>query len=412
MDSSNIFIEDNTITLPVLKNGVTRIGDLWDCHRSVIVGENLFNQNLDGEYVNASPIETLDYKLIHSRSTSEEMKTVKVGGEISLELLGGLIAVKGGADYKNDEKKSSKVEKLICYYERETYSVFAQSNAKQVMNQEIMEKILKKELRATHFVRTVTLGAEVRADIQVSSSDKKSFSDVSGHFFGKLTYGPISASIKATLGFLDSSDNTDLNMEINVHSKPAMKTQPKSIEQMFQMIESISTIVRDEKHYPKLGEKVVGVPIRFLLVPIKQFLKFDVEKLYIKMTEKVMQDFNEMLVKIHDYQVPDYISRLVLNQIPELLIILNDEQSVLSSEIRKYEKGLRDVCVDYFEKSINAFKQYKVGKTRVEALLEIRNQFESKCNSTEIHEKIIGFAEEGEGMKIELIRKFYKVSFT
>ena len=109
--SSEVYIEDNPITLPVLNNGVTRLGDLWDCNRSVFLGQNLFNVELDGENVIASPIDNVDYKLIHSKSTSEKIKYLKLGGEVSLDVLGGIISISGGeADY-HYEKKTIENEK-------------------------------------------------------------------------------------------------------------------------------------------------------------------------------------------------------------------------------------------------------------------------------------------------------------
>jgi hypothetical protein len=123
--SSATYVEDHTLTIPVLKDGVTRLGDLWDCNQSKYVGENLFKENLDGKYINASPIESFDYRLIHSKSSSDRMKLVNVGGEISLELLAGMITVKGSANYESDKKENTRREQLICHYKRETYSVEA-----------------------------------------------------------------------------------------------------------------------------------------------------------------------------------------------------------------------------------------------------------------------------------------------
>jgi hypothetical protein len=63
--SQKIYIEDTTITITVLKDGVHRIEDLWNCSESKIVRENLFKQNLDEIYVNASSIESLEWWLLN-----------------------------------------------------------------------------------------------------------------------------------------------------------------------------------------------------------------------------------------------------------------------------------------------------------------------------------------------------------
>jgi hypothetical protein len=396
--SSVTYVEDQTLVIPVLKDGVTRLGDLWDCNESKYVGENLFNQNLDGKYINPSPIESFDYQLIHSKSSSDQIKLVNVGGEVSLELLAGLITVKGSAEYKSDKKDNTRREQLICHYKRETYSVEALPNSIDIQNEFVVKKLMKKELKATHFVRGVILGADVKADILVTQNDSSNKNDIKGDVFGKLVYGPVNASVKVKLGFFDSEDNKDYNKEINVHSMPYIKSEPKTVEEMFKMIESVDAIVEKQKHFPGSGDKVVGVPIRFVLVPIKKFFDVKIEKLYLKLSDKVLNNFNEMLVKVQDIQVSGYIMRKVLNDNKSLSTLLNDSQSKLSLSINQYEKDLRNIGIKFFEESIKTLKLYKDRKASVENLLEIQNRFEIECNSSNELEKIAEFVRQGESM--------------
>jgi hypothetical protein len=50
---SATYVEDQTLIIPVLKDGVKTLEDLWDCNQSKYVGENLFKQKLDGKYIKA-----------------------------------------------------------------------------------------------------------------------------------------------------------------------------------------------------------------------------------------------------------------------------------------------------------------------------------------------------------------------
>jgi hypothetical protein len=204
--SSKTYIEDERIVLPILKDGVTRLGDLWDCNKSESIGENLFEDYLDGEYINVSPIDSLDYQLIHNKSTSDLIKSVKVEGEISLEFLTGLIKVKGSNDYNSNQNESTCREQLICHYQRNTFSVDAHTKSKDILNKTIFEKIMKNELKVTHFVRGIILGSEVRADIVLTRSETNNKTDVKGDFLVPIKYGPINASVKASLNYLDNVD--------------------------------------------------------------------------------------------------------------------------------------------------------------------------------------------------------------
>jgi hypothetical protein len=396
--TSETYVEDQSLIIPVLNDGVTSLGDLWDCNQSKYVGENLFRTKLDGKYITASPIQTFDYRLVHNKSSSDRIKLVNVSGEVSLELLAGLITVKGSADYESDKKDSTRREQLICHYKREIFSINALPNSKDILNEFVVEKLMQKELKATHFVRGITLGAEVKADILVIQNDTNNKSNIKGDVFGKLVYGPINASVKAKLGFFDSEDNKDYNKEINVHSMPYMKSEPKTVEEMFKMFEKIDSIVEEQKHFRESGDQIIGVPIRFVLVPIKQFLDVNIEKLYLKLSDKVLKDFNEMLVKVQDIQVSGYIMRKVFNNNTALSILLNDLQSNLSLAIKQYESDLRNIGIKYFEESIKALKLYKIRKVSVENLLDLLNEFESECNTSKELEKIAEFVKQGEGI--------------
>lgn len=80
----------------------------------------------------------------------------------------------------------------------------------------------------------------------------------------------------------------------------------------------------------------------------------------------------------------------------QLIIILDDKQSSLSSLISKYEEETRVICVEYFHKLISIFKKYKAKLADETDLSKLRNEFESKCNSAKIDQKIEELAVEGQ----------------
>lgn len=393
--SSEDYVEENSLTIPVLKDGVTRLGDLWDCHQSKYVGENLFDRNLDGKYINASPIEFFDYRLIHSNSSSDRIKIINVSGEVSLEMLAGLLTAKGSVEF--DKKDVTTREQIICHYQKETFSVNASTDCKEILNQSVIEKLMKNKLKATHFVRRITLGAEVESNIIVTKNISNYKGDLKGNLLGKLVYGNVNALVKSKLKLFDSEDNKNFNREINIHSIPAMKSEPKTVKEMFQMIESIDAVVEKQKHFPESGDHIIGVPIRFVLVPIKQFLDVKIEKSYLKLSEKVLNDFNEMLIKVQDIQIPGYILKKVLKANRYLSILINDSQSKLTQNIKEYESYLKNTGIKFFEDSTKAIKHYKLKNSGVEDLLEILNRFGIELDSSEELKKIAQFVEQGEG---------------
>jgi hypothetical protein len=123
----------------------------------------------------------MDYSLEHSTSTKDELKKLNIDGEISIELLCGLIKIGGKAIFDSQEESGKKIEKLTCRYYSELFSVDLTPGAKQVLDKDIVEKLLKSEIKATHFVKRVTLGAIVNASIRIESVNKKKKTDFQGN---------------------------------------------------------------------------------------------------------------------------------------------------------------------------------------------------------------------------------------
>ena len=68
------------------------------------------------------------------------------------------------------------------------------------------------------------------------------------------------------------------------------------------MIDSIESVMKKEKHFKQIKEhEVIGVPIRFYLVPISDFLDFQIEALYVKLADEALARFTQMLTDIQDF---------------------------------------------------------------------------------------------------------------
>lgn len=158
----------------------------------------------------------------------------------------------------------------------------------------MLGRISKNKIKATHFVHEVILGSSFRADIEISNSERKSFTDINGTFFGKIAFGKINNSVKCGLTSLDKIDHKKFNLEINVHSRPSIEKEPKSIDEMFQSIDNFESIIKNEKHFSQHNQ-VYGVPIRFKLLPLAQYLELNIEKIYIKLSDIIINDFQEII---------------------------------------------------------------------------------------------------------------------
>jgi hypothetical protein len=88
------YIEETFLELPVIENGVVGLGDLWNCRESKPLHLNLFSKEIDN-YVKATPLSSKKFTSHHIKSSSDKLKTINVEGELSLDILCGLVKVGG-----------------------------------------------------------------------------------------------------------------------------------------------------------------------------------------------------------------------------------------------------------------------------------------------------------------------------
>lgn len=90
--------------------------------------------------------------------------------ELSLEVLGGLIKVSGSANFDNDEETTGRnVEKLLCQYKSERFIIDVLPEANEILDQFVVDKINSGQIKATHFVQQIVIGAEIDASFKIES---------------------------------------------------------------------------------------------------------------------------------------------------------------------------------------------------------------------------------------------------
>ena len=99
---------------------------------------------------------------------------------MSLELLIGLIKIEGALNFESTKSSKMLSEKFALCFKLQTCEVGLRLSAKEKFDQMVLDKLKSGELRATHIVQEVKLGADVNALIKVKIFDESSKTDVSG----------------------------------------------------------------------------------------------------------------------------------------------------------------------------------------------------------------------------------------
>jgi hypothetical protein len=217
-----------------------------------------------------------------------------------------------------------------------------------------------------------------------------------------MNFGPVSASTKANLESIEERHKTETETKISIQSQPYAflnilfqlfkililillrpVKNPKTVKEMFEIIDEIDETIKEYKYFEKkihqegnnyfnqarnpAGERSAlhGVPIRFILVPIKHLIKdkeakeFKVKKRYRKISDKIFEKYSKMLQNILDFNVTNCVRNLIFNAFPESGNIILNKHSKISKEIQNFENGLIKTTNKYYPEAIEALKQYK-----------------------------------------------------
>jgi hypothetical protein len=305
--------------------------------------------------------------------------------------MAGIIKIKGSAEYKDEKKNNEMYEKFIYNYNYKTYRIRANDNSKKLIDNDIIDQINEKHLKATHFVYGITLGAEINAEITVTQKDKINKTDVKGHAFVKLGLKKINLEAEATLNYLDHENNDHLSNKVVIQSAPALKGNADTINVLQKEVKNIYDRMKG-KNFLKGSSHIEGVAIRYELWPIKSFtVNAKISGLYRKLNNREFEEFESMLIRMCDIRNPNYVTKELMKVYPEIFIILDDQSSQLTKEIIKYENEIRATATEFLLKASELLQNYKRNISSIGQLLELVKEYEDKCQSNVVKDKINKF---------------------
>lgn len=371
--------------LPLVKDGVYGIGDLWDARTSQSAGHSLFSIDLkDAKNValKATPLKKTMQEYFSLKTQNDVLKTFNLDGKASLSFLCGKITLECSFNYetKNEEKESS--ETVIFKHMNDEYKIYLTPRAKEdIIIKDVLDMLQKGDIEATHVVGGMIIGSQVIASIEIKqrSSDEKETTKASGK--GSLSGGvmkvlaslEVNASVDAT--WVNQSISSDTEIKITVNANPQTGQTVTSLADFVTYIKSVvPNLTKNVELYPSLGKGVNGVPIRFLLYPISHYVDMKMTKIYRELTDTLQDDLIPVIAKCKDLMQPRFMKQRILES-NNALIFLLESKSKFSEEVADCVKNLHSLARDIFERSVAALAAFNHGVIQMKDLGDIVNEF-------------------------------------
>lgn len=250
-------------------------------------------------------------------------------------------------------------------------------------------------IKATHVVVATHIGAKVVASIRVKETNLNNTEDSVKSFLGKITFGPVTAAAKANLEALDTEAMKNFEKIIKVTTRPSIDVEPETIQEVFQVVTLIRKEISKHVAFEISDKKAYGVPVRFILAPIQQFIEVPVQRLYLQSSDKMLGTLTGYLLFLQDLKVYQFLRKKVLDAEPDLKNILHDTNNPLTKAVVETEDCYRTKANSAYKSLVNLFKEYKHGTISSVIIMDTIRNLGKDLSLTVVHDKAMDFVLEG-----------------
>jgi hypothetical protein len=167
------------------------------------------------------------------------MNIIRVDTGAKLELLGGLIKAGGSLNFDMKSSADDAFEKQTFRYDLKSHTIQLRFHAKERINEGLIGKLMNGDVKATHVVSKIWIGAYIDASITYTHKFNSNSMKIDGNsivryntiiiklifikignLFGKFKKGLMDISGNISVGFNDISNNMNIENKVTIDSRP------------------------------------------------------------------------------------------------------------------------------------------------------------------------------------------------
>ncbi|XP_076829596.1 uncharacterized protein LOC143475598 [Brachyhypopomus gauderio] len=302
-----------------------QLGMLYDCRRDALIpGITLWDSEVLKKNINVKPQPNTDFKIFSSQSSEAKSSALNVTASLEASFLGGLVSVKGSAEFLNSKKKSKHHSQVTLQYK--TITRFEQLTMDHLGAGNIKHYNVFTEGSATHVVTGILYGAQAFFVFDKEISSNENHQEIEGSLYACIKKIPQvsiegQASLKMTEGEKQESDKFNCTF----HGDFALDRNPVTF------LDAINVYSELPKLLGVNGER--AVPMSVWLYPLK---KFD------STAAMLVREISVSLVR-RARHVIDSLDDTDM-QCQELM---NDDMANVFTEIKAKLRKFKDMCSEY-----------------------------------------------------------------
>ncbi|XP_068683033.1 uncharacterized protein [Montipora capricornis] len=216
-------------------------------------GVDLFQPDI---HIKTQDVNTFSFRYKIIKSNEDVRDLLNISGDISLKIKANILKVEGAGKYISNTKKEEGTTEVLAVMKCTTVNetMDGATTAKPEME--------KSPSLGSHYVRSVTYGAEMIASLKFKSSSSTGRTTMNGKFDGGLDIqGVVHAGLETQLKKLSSECDSASDLSIEYYATDLPEKNPTNLEDLVKLIQEFPSRLK------KINEGK-GVPIQYELQSI------------------------------------------------------------------------------------------------------------------------------------------------
>ncbi|XP_045569829.1 stonustoxin subunit alpha-like [Salmo salar] len=309
-----------------------QLGMLYDCRRDVLIpGITLWDSEMLQKHINVHPQPNTDFKIIASDSSEAKSEALNVSASLEASFLGGLVSVKGSAEFLHDKKTSKRQSRVSLQYR--TTSRFEQLTMDHLGAGNVKYSNVLQEGSATHVVTALLYGAQAFFVFDQDISSGENHQDIHGNLQATIKRSLISIEGQANLKMSEEEQREANKFNCTFHGDLALENNPVTFEDAIKVYAGLPCLLGENgKH---------AVPMTVWLYPLKNLdsaaaqLVRQISVSLVRRAQRIMDGLDNT-----DVQCQDMMKEDMAIKFPELNAKLNKFRDLCSEYKLVFQKGL------------------------------------------------------------------------
>ncbi|KAM9437312.1 uncharacterized protein ACWYII_015281 isoform 1-T2 [Salvelinus alpinus] len=310
-----------------------QLGMLYDCRRDVLIpGITLWDSEMLQKDINVSPQPNTDFKIIASDSSEDKSEALNVSASLEASFLGGLVSVKGSAEFLHDKKTSKHQSRVSLQYR--TTTRFEQLTMDHLGAGNVKHHNVFQEGSATHVVTAILYGAQAFFVFDREVSSGENHQDIQGNLQATIKKIPlITIEGQASLKMSEEEKQQANTFSCTFHGDFALENNPVTFEDATRLYAGLPRL---------LGEKGEhAVPMTVWLYPLKN-LDSAAAQLVRQISVSLVRRAQRLLDRLDNTDVTfrDMMKEDMAIKFPEINAKLSKFRDLCSEYKLVFQKGL------------------------------------------------------------------------